>query len=114
MNVDTAQTTNDYTRKKEEFLKDRKETHECFFCKKKGHIRKDCYQAIKAQSGGGSYTPRPAQNRVTEIVDDRSIIDKESYLNKDNFRDELMKLEEGARAEFLEDMLTQGFSLGPN
>jgi hypothetical protein len=36
INVDTAQTTDDYTRKKEEF---RKETCECFFCKKKGHIK---------------------------------------------------------------------------
>jgi hypothetical protein len=51
---------------------------------------------------------------VTEIVDDRSIIDEGSYLNKDNFREELMKLEEGLRAEFLKDMLAQGFSVGPN
>jgi hypothetical protein len=94
MNVDAAQTTDDYTRKKEEFRKDRKETCKCFFCKRKGHIRKDCYQAIKAQTGGGSYTPRPAQNRVAEIVDDRSVIDEESYLNKDNFKEEFMKLEE--------------------
>jgi hypothetical protein len=111
MNVDTIQTSNDYTKKKEDF---RKETHECFFCKKKRHIRQNCYQAQKAQTGGGSYTLRPAQNRVAEIVDDRSIIDGESYLNKDNFRDEFMKLEERSRAEVLEEMITQDFSMGPN
>jgi hypothetical protein len=42
MNVDAAQTSEEYTRKKD---KPKKETQECFFCKKKGHIRKDCYQA---------------------------------------------------------------------
>jgi hypothetical protein len=114
MNVDAAQMTNDY---RKEFPKDRKETHKCFFCKKKGHIKKDCYQAIKAESR--PYTPKesyakPAQNRMAEIVDDRSVIEEENYLNKDNFREELMKLGEGARAKFLEDMLAQDFSLGPN
>jgi hypothetical protein len=111
MNVDTAQTSNDYAKARDE---GRKETCKCFFCKKKEHIKKNCYQAQKAQTGGGSYTPRPAQNRVAEIVDDRSVIDEESYLTKDNFRDEFMKLEERSRAEVLEEMIAQDFSMGPN
>jgi hypothetical protein len=63
---------------------------------------------------GKTYTPKPAQNRVTEIVNDRSIIDEESHLTKENSRDELMKLEEGFRAEVLEEMIAQDFSMGPN
>jgi hypothetical protein len=71
MNMDAAQVERDY--RKDEFKANRKETCECFFCKKKGHIRKDCYQAIKADSK--PYTPKepyakPAQNRMAEIVDD--------------------------------------------
>jgi hypothetical protein len=51
---------------------------------------------------------------VTEVIDDQSVIGEESYLNKDNFRDKFMKLEERSRAEVLEEMIAQDFSMGPN
>jgi hypothetical protein len=56
MNVDAAQTSDPCNQGQKE---PRKETRECFFCKKKGHIKKNCYSFAQAQKEG---TARPAQN----------------------------------------------------
>ena len=107
MNVDAVQTGDSQGQKEQ-----RKETRECFFCKKKGHIKKDCYLFSRAQK---EERARPTQNRVTEIVDDRSVIeDEEGPLTGEKLGRMLMSVDEETRAAAIEEMVKQDFSMGPN
>jgi Retrotransposon gag protein len=71
MNVDTTQTTDPCSQGKWE---KRKDTYKCFFCKKQGHIKKDCYafQHTVKEGTARPFQDKPTLNRVTEIVDDRT------------------------------------------
>jgi hypothetical protein len=91
----------------------REEKYECFFCKKKGHIKKNCYAFYHSEKGSSKLGS--AWNWVTELVDDQTEAeDNKGPSGNLNLRDELMRLDEEARALVLEDTISQGFSMGLN
>jgi hypothetical protein len=111
MNIDATQTTDPCTQGKWERKKD---THECFFCKKQGHIKQDCYtfQCAVKEGTAKPYQDKPTQNRVTEIVDDRTEAD--ASLTPQQFTQMIREMDEEAQASAIEEMITQDFSTGPN
>jgi hypothetical protein len=111
INVDTTQTTNPRTQGKWERKKD---THECFFCKKQGHIKRDCYtfQCAVKEGTAKPYQDKPTQNRVTKIVDNRTEAD--ASLTPQQFTQMIKEMDEEARASAIEEMIAQDFSMGPN
>src|SRR6267142_6046951 len=84
----------------------------CFFCRNTGHISWDCPE--KRQRPGGQDRRAllvkplvrplpPVKNRSTEVEGEKII------LTRENFRKEIMKLDEDDRASVVGDLLEQGF-----
>jgi hypothetical protein len=111
MNVDTTQTTDPCTQGKWDRKKD---THECYFCRKQGHIKWDCYAFQHAVKEGTAkpFQDKPAQNRVTKIVDDRTEAD--ASFTPEQFTQMVREMDEEAWASVIEEMINQDFSTGPN
>jgi hypothetical protein len=111
MNMDATQTTDPCSQGKWEKKKD---TCECYFCKKQGHIKRDCYafQCAVKEGTAKPFQDKPTQNRVTEIVNDRTEAD--TSITPEQFTNMLREMDKEARASVIEEMLNQDFSTGPN
>jgi hypothetical protein len=109
--VDATQTTDPQAQGKWERKKD---TCECFFCKKQGHIKQDCYafQHTVKEGTAKPYQDKLTQNRVTKIVDDRTEAD--ASLTPQQFTQMIREMDEEARASAIKEMIAQDFSTGLN
>jgi|SRR6266850_305197 len=84
----------------------------CFFCQEAGHISRNCPKKPQRQGGQDRRALpvkppvrllRPTKNRSAEVEGEKII------LTCENFREEIMKLDEDDRASVIGDLLEQGF-----